>query len=341
MPLPYTTLAGGDDKVVKVAHGLMLMTWKTPVVDDETAFASIKAGLDLAGPDEKVMLVSGEFYGVDPPTANLELLSRFFAKYPEYVDRAFLSVKGGSTVEDGKATLIPDSSLENLRRSVNDINKALGGFKKVDMFEVSRLDGKNSIEEIAASLKTLQEEGLVKYVALSEVSASTLRRACKVVQIAAVEIEVSPTSFDAPTQEVVAAAKELGVAVCAYAPLGRGLLTGTFKPEELGKGDFRLLVPRLQAGALEENQKIVDAIGDLAKKKGVTSAQLCIAWVASLGDNVIPLPGSSKATRTLENFAAANITFTPTEKEELDKAVASFVVAGDRYPGFAQPHLLM
>jgi len=334
MIIPTTNLAGSDVKLGKVAHGLMLMTWRNPVIDDETAFEAIKAGLDLAGTGDKIMLNSGEFYGIDPPTANLELLSRFFAKFPEYRDRALLSVKGGLV------NMKPDSSLENLRRSVVDSNKALGGSKKIDLFEPARIDSKHTIEEIVTSLKTLVDEGLFSYIGLSEVSADTLRRASKITKITVVEIEVSPWSYDSKTQEVIAAAKELGVNVVAYSPLGRGFLTGAVKPEDLKEGDFRLHIPRFQAEAAAANEKIVNELSQLAKKKGVTNAQLCIAWVSSLGNHVIPLPGSSKATRTSENFAAANIVLTPEEKKELDDAVASFVVVGDRYPEQLQGDLL-
>jgi len=335
MVLLYTTnLSTSDVKLAKVAHGLMLLTWRTPVVDDDTAFEALKAGLDLLGPGDKVLWNSAEFYGVDPPTANLELLSRFFAKYPEYQDRAFISVKGGTL------DLKPVSTLENLRRSVVDSAKALGGVKKIDLFEPARLDGVHSIEEISQSLKTLVDEGLISYIGLSEVNADTLRRACKVTQVHVVEIEVSPWCYDDKVKEVIATAKELSVNVVAYAPLGRGFLTGTIKREDLSKDDFRLQVPRFEAEHAAANQSIVDALTALAKKKGVTNAQLCIAWVASLGDHVIPLPGSSKVTRTLENFAAANIVLSPEEKEEIDAAVASFVVSGERYPAYVQGDLM-
>ncbi|KAF8307612.1 aldo/keto reductase [Clavulina sp. PMI_390] len=335
MSLPFVTLTGSDVKVAKIAHGLMFMTWTTPVVDDETAFESIKAGLDLVQPGEKIMLGSGEFYGVNQPTANLELLSRFFSKFPEYTDRALLQVKGGLV------NMHPASSPESLRRSVENIIGSLGESKKLDMFIPARIDGVHPIEEIVASLKQLQDEGLFKHIGLSEVNATTLRRACKVAPIALVEIEVSPWTYDAATQEVIAAAQELGVHVSAYGPLGRGFLTGSFKREELGAGDFRLLIPRLELEATTANQNILDRITEFANKKGVTNAQLCIAWVASLGPHVIPLPGSSKASRTIENFAAANISLSEAEKKEIDDAVNSFVIVGDRYPKFAQKHLLI
>lgn len=147
--------------------------------------------------------------------------------------------------------------------------------------------------------------------------------------------------------------------VVAYSPLGRGFLTGKIKREDLKEGDFRLHVPRFEADAYETNQKIVDELSAISSKKGVTNAQLCIAWVASLGTSsaphsplhptdkdwcvgakVVPLPGSSKKSRTLENFAAGSIQLSAEEKKELDLAVKNFVIAGDRYPAFAQKDLL-
>jgi len=213
-----TTQLGGDAsdiRIAKVGHGLMMMTWKTPVVSDEQAFASIKAGLDLVALGEKVLLNSGEFYGVEPRTANLHLVGRFFSKYPEYADRAFLSVKG-ATARDA---LWPDSSPDNLRASVETCIKSIGPSKKIDLFQGARIDPKHSVEDTVTVLKGFVKEGLFDYIGLSEVSSDTLRRAYAVNPIAVVEIEVSPWAYEEETKKVIATAKELGVTVSGYSPL--------------------------------------------------------------------------------------------------------------------------
>jgi len=153
---------------------------------------------------------------------------------------------------------------------------------------------------------------------------------------------VSPWVYEQVHKESIAAAGELGITVIGYSPLGRGFLTGKVKFEDLDKTDFRTHVPRFQENAMASNQKIIDRLTVLAEKKGVTNAQLCIAWQTTLGDHVIPLPGSSQVSRTLENFASGNITFTPEEKAELDAEIDGFqeTVSGYRFPEAALGHLM-
>jgi len=330
MTIPSTQLGGSASSVhvAKVAHGLMLMTSKNPVVPDEQAFTAIKAGLDLVAPGEKIFLNSGEFYGIEPRTANLELIGRFFAKYPQYVERAFLSVKGGSA----RDSLMPDHNPENLRASVETCIRCLGPFKRIDLFECARVDPNYPVEDTMAVLKGFVKEGLFDHIGVSEVSSDTLRRAFSIHPIAAVEIEISPWSYEEETKKVIVAAKELGVAVLAYSPLGRGFLTGTITKANLDPSDFRNRLPRFQDEAYEANKTFLDALTVISMGKGITNAQLCIAWVASLGDHVIPLPGSSAEKRTLENFSAASVKLDAGELKGIHDAIETLEVVGSRYP---------
>ncbi|KAG9126588.1 hypothetical protein FRC07_002896, partial [Ceratobasidium sp. 392] len=235
------TIAGVP--VVKIGHGLMLMTWIPTPPPEEQCFAAIKAGIDNAPPGVKVFLNSGEFYGMLPnPTANLELLNRFFAKYPEYADRTFLSVKGALSIDAQGFHF--DSSENGLERSVNNIVEKLGPNKKLDLFECARVDPKVPTEDVIATLNRFVESGKIGAIGMSECSAATLARAAKVAKIAVVEIEISPWSFEEETQKVISKAAELGTVVAAYSPLGRGFLTGKFKVEQLEKGDMRTHMPR-------------------------------------------------------------------------------------------------
>ncbi|KIM80754.1 hypothetical protein PILCRDRAFT_822023 [Piloderma croceum F 1598] len=330
-----TNLGGtaSNVEVAKIAHGLMMMTFNAARVPDEQSFEAIKASLDSVPKGTKMVLNSGEFYGPNSSAANLELLARFFHKYPEYAEKAFLSVKGGTKLN----SLVPDSSPENLRRSVDYINEKLGGTKRIDLYECARIDPKVPVEETIKTLVELIEENKFDHIGLSEVSAETLRRGNAVHPIAMVEIEVSPWSYEEETKKVIATAKELNITVAAYSPLGRGFLTGQIKKsDDLPEGDFRRSLVRFKDENMKHNIMLVDALTAIAKKKGVTPAQLSIAWVSSLGPHVVPLPGSSHSKRTLENLDAGNIDMTPEDISEINDVIENHEVQGDRYFGIGE-----
>jgi pyridoxine 4-dehydrogenase len=332
MSIRATTSLGGtasDITVGKVAHGLMMMTWTPEPVPDEQCFEAIKAGVDALPPGTKMFLNGGEFYGHNYATTNLEMIARFFEKYPEYVDKTFLSVKGG--LKPG-AVPLPDGSPANLRRSVELINEKLRGTKRLDLFECARVDPNVSLEESIRTLVELKNEGKLDHIGMSECSADSLRRGNAVHPIAAVEIEISPWTYEGEAKKVIATAEELGVTVIAYSPLGRGFLTGQIKrPEDIPEGDFRRSLPRFQEDNLKHNFAIVDALTAIARSKNVTSAQLSIAWVASLGKHVIPLPGSSHAKRTRENCAGGDIKLSVEDIAEINSVISAADVKGDRY----------
>lgn len=325
-----TVALGGTASNIHIAtigHGLMMMTWTPTPVPDEQAFEAIKQGVD-AGKGAKILLNSGEFYGQNLSAANLELLARFYKKYPEYAEKTVLCVKGGMSTELGRC----DASLENLRRSIDNINAKLENTKRVDIFESARVDSHVSIEQAIKNMKILIDEGKFDHIGLSECSAETLRRANAVHPIASVEIEVSPWSYEEETKKVIAAAAELNITVLAYSPLGRGFLTGQItKLEDIPEGDMRRHFDRFQPENFDHNLKLVDALKSIAERRGVTSGQLALAWVRSLGDHVVPIPGSSKSTRTLENLAASDVILTESEKGEIDAVLAQFSVKGNRY----------
>ncbi|KAH9972578.1 aldo/keto reductase [Lactifluus volemus] len=326
-----TTLGGAASNVVigKTGHGLMMMTWKPTPVPDEDCFAAIKAGIDALPPGTKMLINSGEFYGQGATPTNLELVARFFEKYPSYADRAFLSVKGGVRHH----SLEPDASPENLRRSVDYILEKLRGTKSLDLFECARNDPTYPVEDTLKVLQGFVKEGKFKFIGLSEVSAATVRRAHKVApEVAAVEIEVSPWSYTQETKDVIATCAELGIAVVGYSPLGRGFLTGQVrKPDDLEEGDFRRNLSRFQEDNLKHNFVIVDALTAIATRKGITAAQLSIAWVASRGPHVVPLPGSSNSKRTLENLAGGDVELSSEDLAEIDKVLETHTVKGGRY----------
>ncbi|KAI9067114.1 aldo/keto reductase [Trametes sanguinea] len=315
--------------VAKVSHGLMMMTWRAVPISDEEAFETIKAGVDALPSGVKMFLNSGAFYANDASTANLEMLARFYTKYPEYAERTFLSVKHRSRPSH---LIVPLCSPENLRRSVDEVLHVLGGTKRLDLFQPARIDPKYSVEEIVGTLAQFVREGKFDHIGLSECAAHTLRRGNAVHPISVVEIEVSPTSYEDETKKVLATAEELGVAVAGYSPLGRGLLLGTItKFADLHPNDMRVKYTRFQEENLSHNVVIARAIAKIAARKGCSAAQLCIGWVGSLGEKVIPLPGASSKSRVLENLAGGNVVLTDEEKEEITRIVNEHPVKGGRY----------
>ncbi|KIK58186.1 hypothetical protein GYMLUDRAFT_45391 [Collybiopsis luxurians FD-317 M1] len=317
-----------DITVGPVGHGLMMMTWTPNPINDEQAFESIKTGVDALPSGTKAFLNSAEFYAMDFGTANLKLLSRFFAKYPEYADKTFLSVKGG--IRNGG----PDGSMECLRASVDNIQNVLGPHKKLDLFVPARIDRNTPLETIMNNLVTLVKEGKFSHIGLSECNANTLREANAIFPVSAVEIEVSPWSYDHNQKAVISTARELDITVVAYSPLGRGYLTGQIKStSDLPEGDIRSHFTRFKEENFKSNWAIVEGLKSVAEKKGVTTAQVSIAWVASLGPHMLPIPGSSKASRTLENLQAGDIEFTTEESKTIEGVLAANPVVGDRYWG--------
>ncbi|KAG8947854.1 hypothetical protein FRC04_010212 [Tulasnella sp. 424] len=329
-----STMLGGSTSNVKISKfglGLMLLTATPNPVPDEQAFAAIKAAIDLVPADQKLFINSSEFYGFPPnPTANLELLARFFTKYPELADRTFLSVKGARGTS-GQTMLTFDASPENLQRSVDGINKALDGKKRLDLFECARVDPNIPIEQAMETLKDLVKEGKFDHIGVSEISAESLKKAAAVAPIAAVEIEVSPWSYEEETKKVIATCADLKIPIAAYSPLGRGFLTGQLKKADLPPAFIDLNRLRLHIQNVVHNQQIVDALAAIAEKKGLTTAQLSLAWVSSLGLHIVPIPGSSKVHRVQENFAGCNIKLSEEELESINAAVEDIGVKGGRY----------
>jgi len=170
-------------------------------------------------------------------------------------------------------------------------------FDKYYRYYAHRIDPKVPIEKTVGAMAELVKSGKVRYLGLSECSAETLRRAYAVHPIAAIQMEYSPFALDIESEQIglLKVARELGVAIVAYSPLGRGMLTGQYKSlEDFDEGDVRRAFPRFQPGNFEKNLVIVDKLRELAEKKGITSGQLTLAWILAQGGDFIPIPGTKK-----------------------------------------------
>jgi len=264
---------------------------------------------------------------------NEDLIGKWLAKNPDKRKDIFLATKFAFKVDPQGERAI-DSSPENVKESCETSLKRLG-VKTIDLFYCHRVDMKTPVEKTVKAMAELQSEGKIKYIGLSEVSSETLRRACKVVHVDAVQIEYSPfcIEIENPQISLLKTCRELGVATVAYSPLGRGMLTGAYKSRaDFGSDDFRLHSPRFSEENFDKNLKLVNGIESLATKKNCTPGQLTLAWLLAQGDDIFPIPGTKKIKYLEENLKAFDVKLSKDEEDEIRKLVENAEVHGERYP---------
>ena len=210
----------------------------------------------------------------------------------------------------------------------------------IDILYMQRLDPATPIEESMEAMKELIKEGVIKGVGLSEAKAENIRKAHAIQPITAVQIEYSLWSRDVE-KDIIPTCRELGIGIVAYSPLGRGFLTGKFKKrEELKHGDWRLDNPRFEQEAIQQNAKLVEKIEAMAARKGggCTASKLALSWVMAQGDDIVPIPGTSKVENLEKNVDSVNFTLTKEEAQELSDIMMPDYIIGKRYqPGY-YPH---
>ncbi|KAG5001343.1 hypothetical protein AAZX31_08G253800 [Glycine max] len=248
-------------------------------------------------------------------------------------DEVELATKFGINVAEGKREIRGDPAY--VRAACEGSLKRLG-IDCIDLYYQHRIDTRVPIEITIGELKKLVEEGKIKYIGLSEASASTIRRAHAVHPITAVQLEWSLWSRDVE-EEIVPTCRELGIGIVAYSPLGRGFLSsGPKLLENLTQDDFRQSLPRFQPENLEQNKTIFERVNELAAKKGCTPSQLALAWVHHQGKDVCPIPGTTKIENFNQNIGALSVKLTPEDMAELESFAAADAVKGGRYmDGFA------
>ena len=231
-----------------------------------------------------------------------------------------------------------DGSPDHVRRSIDGSLERLGT-DHVDLYYQHRVDPNVPIEETVGAMAELVQQGKVRHIGLSEAAPDTIRRAHAVHPITAVQTEFSLWTRFAET-DVIPACRELGVGFVPYSPLGRGFLSGRFtSPEELDEGDFRRHGPRFTGENLEANRALAAKVGEIAADKGITPAQLAIAWVLAQGDDLVPIPGTKRRSYLEENAAAVDVELTAEDLERINAEMPE--AAGDRYDetGMASVHL--
>jgi len=259
--------------------------------------------------------------------ANEELVGRAIRGRRKEV---FLATKCGFVPGPGGAPTIVDGSPEHIRSACDASLRRLG-VTTIDLYYLHRLDRKVPIEQSVRAMAGLVEAGKVRFLGLSEISPTTLRRAHAVHPITAVQSEYSLWTRD-PESGILATCRELGVGFVPFSPLGRGFLSGQVRSlGTLPENDFRRGVPRFQGENLAQNLRLVDRLAEVARETGHTPAQLALAWVLSRGPEVVPIPGTKRRRYLEENAASVEITLTPTDLAKIENAVPVDGVAGGRY----------
>ncbi|HCV78071.1 aldo/keto reductase [Pseudomonas oryzihabitans] len=309
-------------QVSALGLGCMGMSEFYGATDETEALAT----LDLALERGVTLLDTADAYG---PHHNEELLGRALRGRRE---RVFLATKFGLVRSEDPNTRGVNGRPEYMRQAVDGSLRRLG-VEQLDLYYQHRVDPEVAIEETVGAMAELVQAGKVRYLGLSETSGETLRRAHRIHPIAALQSEFSLWSRDPHEHGVLATCRELGVALVAYSPLGRGFLTGALKsPEDFAADDYRRLSPRFQGENFQRNLALVDRVRALAEAKGVTAGQVALAWVLAQGEDVIPIPGTRRRRYLQENLAALEVHLSADESAELERLFTPEQVAGTRYP---------
>lgn len=224
-----------------------------------------------------------------------------------------------------------DGRPEYVRKACEASLKRLG-IDTIDLYYQHRVDPDTPIEDTVGEMSRLVEEGKVRYLGLSEAAPDTIRRACDVFPISALQTEYSLWSRD-PEDEILDVCRELNIGFVAYSPLGRGFLTGRFqRPEDLPENDYRRYSPRFQGENFQNNLELVRHIRNLADQKSCTPAQLALAWVLARNDDIVPIPGTKHRSYLEENVAALEVHLSGEDMQMIDKIAPQGAAAGPRYP---------
>lgn len=343
-PLPTAALGANGPQVPRLGLGLMGLSYgygKPKPDEQRLAFLDAAyqlgetfwdSGMLLFNPDfvqSKLIVNPADIYG-----DNEDLLGTWFRLNPEKRKDIFLATKFAGRFTEETKEMFVDSSAEYVPKACEKSLARLG-VSTIDLYYCHRLDRKTPIEKTVEAMVQLRDQGKIRYIGLSECSAESLRRAHKVHPITAVQMEYSPFALEieSPQYKLLETARELGVAVVAYSPLGRGFLSGAItSPDDFEEGDFRRYAPRYNEENFPKNFVLVEKIKEIAEKKNVTPSQLTLAWLLAQGLDIFPIPGTTKIDRLKENLDCLDIQLSSTEQATVRAACDAVEISGARYP---------
>lgn len=313
-------LGKSDLKVAPIGLGCMGMSEFYGPIKEDIARRSISAAIDLG----VNLFDTADIYGRG---ANELLVGDAIRSHSERVQVATkFGIVRGKRVDrriDGRPEYVHSACEASLRRL---------GVDTIDLYFQHRVDPRTPIEETVGAMSDLVREGKVRHLGLCEVASETLRRACQVHPIAAVQTEYSILTRD-PEKGILTTCRELNVGLVAYSPLGRGLLTGKIRrPSDLSENDWRHQCPRFFSQNLSRNVTLVERLAELAAANGCTVSQLALAWIIRRAEQVVVIPGCRNPDRMAENVAAVTIEVDEAVLSEIDAVAPDGAAAGDRYP---------
>ena len=321
----YKTLGKTGEKLSAIGLGCMGMSFAYGQADEQESVRTLHKALDsgINFWDTADMYANGK---------NEELISKVLVPNR---DKIFIATKFGFRFKNNEAgpsnsaNTYFDGSPEWIRQAVDNSLRRLK-IDTIDLYYAHRIDPNVPVEETVGAMAELVKAGKVRYLGLSEASAESIRKANAIHPIAALQSEYSLLTRDVE-ESILPVVRELGISLVPYSPLARGLFNNINEVQQLEDSDFRKSLPRYQEAYLENNKNLAKELNELAASKDITGSQLALAWVLTQGDDIIPIPGTKRVKYLEQNIEAAAVTFTETEKNQIEEIIKKYPNTGPRY----------